>query len=102
MVRGPHLDITLFGENQGILLEVDELSANQALDSTSKPPVKDTTKAMEAIEFPDKIRVPFPVKFKLGKLNFTMGEMGWQAQNILLKNNSQKNITLSADSIKGS
>ena len=102
MVRGPHLDITLFGENQGILLEIDELSANQALDSTSKPPVKDTTKAMEAIEFPDKIRVPFPVKFKLGKLDFTMGEMGWQAQNILLKNNSQKNITLSADSIKGS
>ena len=102
MIRGPHLDVTILGENRGIVLDVGEVSANFVPDTTTKSSGKDTTKALEAIEFPDKIRVPFPVKFTLKKLDFTMGDMGWQAQNILLKNNSQKNITFAADSIKGS
>ena len=102
MVRGPHLDITPFGENRGILLEADEVSANFVPDTaTSKPASKDTTKALEPIEFPEKIRIPFPVKFNLGKLDFTMGDMGWKAQNIHLQNIGQKNVTFSADSIEG-
>ena len=81
MIRGPHLDVTILGENRGIVLDVGEVSANFVPDTTTKSSGKDTTKALEAIEFPDKIRVPFPVKFTLKKLDFTMGDMGWQASS---------------------
>ncbi|WP_290764039.1 hypothetical protein [Fibrobacter sp. UBA4297] len=102
MVRGPHLDVTPFGEKRGILLEANEVSANFVPDTTAKQITKDTSKTTGPIEFPDKIRIPFPVKFNLGKLDFTMGDMGWKAQNIHLENVGQKNVTLSADSIEGS
>ena len=102
MVRNPHLDITILGENRGIVLDVGEVSANFVPDTATKAVAKDTAKALEAIEFPEKVRIPFPVKVSLGKLDFTMGDMGWKAQNIRLHNTGQKQVALSADNIKGS
>ena len=102
MIRGPHLDITPFGDNRGILLEANEVSANFVPDTTSKD--KEATpppKKQEPIEFPDNIRVPFPVQVRLGKLDFNMGDMGWSAQNIDIQNVDEKVVTLSADSIQG-
>ena len=102
MIRGPHLDITPFGDNRGILLEANEVSANFVPDTISKD--KEATpppKKQEPIEFPDNIRVPFPVQVRLGKLDFNMGDMGWSAQNIDIQNVDEKVVTLSADSIQG-
>ncbi|WP_254842279.1 hypothetical protein [Fibrobacter sp. UWB11] len=103
MIRGPHLDITPFGNNRGILLEADEVSANFVADTTSKDkgPNAAPPKKLEPIEFPDNIRIPFPARVRLGKLDFNMGDMGWSAQNIDLQNDDEKVVTLSADSIKG-
>ena len=42
MIRGPHLDITPFGDNRGIILDVKEVSANQVLDSTASKTEKDS------------------------------------------------------------
>ena len=104
MIRGPHLDITLFGDNRGILLEASEVSANFVVDTTSKDkdPNPAPPKKQEPIEFPDNIRIPFPVKCSLGRLNFNMGDMAWDAQNINVQNTDEKKVTLSADSIQGS
>lgn len=102
MVREPHLDITVLGENRGVLLETGDITINQVLDTTtSKVSEKDTSK-LEPIEFPDKIRVPFPVKVSARKVDFTMGDMGWSAQNILAQNTDEKKLSLSADNIAGS
>ena len=103
MIRGPHLDITLLSENPGVVLEVKEISANQVADTTSakaKAP-KDSSKALEAIEFPDNLRIPLPVKVNIGKLDFTMGDMGWSAENINAQNVGQRKVALSADHIAG-
>ena len=103
MIRGPHLDITLLSENPGVVLEVKEISANQVADTTSakaKAP-KDSSKALEAIEFPDNLRIPLPVKVNVGKLDFTMGDMGWSAEHINLQNVGQRKVALSADHIAG-
>jgi hypothetical protein len=102
MVRGPHLDITPFGENKGILLEVNGVSANLVQDTAKAKTtaVKDTSK-LEAIAFPDKIRIPFPVKVNIGRVDFSAGGRDWSAQNIHLRNIGQKNVTFSADSIQG-
>ena len=104
MIRGPHLDITPFGDNRGILLEASEVSANFVVDTTSKDkdPNPAPPKKQEPIEFPDNIRIPFPVKCSLGRLNFNMGDMAWDAQNINVQNTDEKKVTLSADSIQGS
>ena len=104
MVRGPHLDITPFGDNRGILLEANEVSANFVADTASKAKETSPTpaKKLEPIEFPDNIRVPFPARVRLGKLDFNMGDMGWKAQNIDVQNVDEKVVTLSADSIQGS
>jgi hypothetical protein len=103
MIRGPHLDITPFGDNRGILLEANEVSANFVADTTSKDKEQKPAQAkkQEPIEFPDNIRVPFPVQVRLGKLDFNMGDMGWSAQNIDIQNVDEKVVTLSADSIQG-
>ena len=103
MIRGPHLDITPFGDNRGILLEANEVSASFVADTTSKDkePKPAQAKKQEPIEFPDNIRVPFPVQVRLGKLDFNMGDMGWSAQNIDIQNVDEKVVTLSADSIQG-
>ncbi len=104
MIRGPHLDVTLLGDNKGVVLEVDEISANQVLDTTSKaastPADKDTSKT-GPIEFPDNIKIPLPVRVSINKLDFKMGDMGWSAQNIEAKNSGLHAVTVSADSIKG-
>ena len=103
MIRGPHLDITPFGDNRGILLEANEVSANFVSDTTTKAkePEAAPAKKAEPIEFPDNIRVPFPVKVRLAKLDFNMGDMGWKAQNIEVQNIDEKVVTLNADSIQG-
>ena len=103
MIRGPHLDITPFGDNRGILLEANEVSANFVAEPDTTSKAKDTkpAKALEAIEFPDNIRVPFPARVRVGKLDFNMGDMGWSAQNIDVQNVDEKIVTVSADSIKG-
>ena len=103
MIRGPHLDITPFGDNRGILLEANEVSANFVADTTSKDKEQKPAQAkkQEPIEFPDNIRIPFPVQVRLGKLDFNMGDMGWSAQNIDIQNVDEKVVTLSADSIQG-
>ncbi|WP_304039321.1 hypothetical protein [Fibrobacter succinogenes] len=103
MIRGPHLDITPFGDNRGILLEANEVSANFVADTATeaKEPKAAPAKKTEPIEFPDNIRVPFPAKVRLGKLDFTMGDMGWKAQNIEVQNIDEKVVTLNADSIQG-
>ena len=102
MIRKPHLDVTILGENKGALLDIAEVSANFVSDTTtSKPAAKDTSKS-EPIAFPEKIKIPLPVKVNLGKLDFTMGDMSWRAQNIRLKNTDQKKVSLSANNIEGS
>ena len=101
MVRGPHLDITPFGDDRGIVLDVKEVSANQVLDSTASETEKDSSK-IEPIEFPDNVRIPFPVKVNIGKIDFKMGDMDWKAENIQVQNIGQRNITLSANNIEGS
>ena len=102
MVRGPHLDITIFGEDKGVALDVKEVSINQVPDTTkSQPTAKDTTK-LEAFAIPDNWRTPLPVKISVGKLDFAMGDMGWKAQNILAKSKGQRSLLLNADSIQGS
>ncbi len=109
MIRGPHLDITLLGEPPGIDLDIKEISANQVMDTTSKSADKsskattsDSSKALEAIAFPDNINIPLPVKLSVGKLDFTMGDMGWSAQNIKAQNIGERKVALSADNIAGS
>ena len=99
MIRGPHLDITPFGKNKGIVLDVKEISANMVLDSTPKDTSK--TNKIEPIEFPKNVRIPFPVKINVEKLDFKMEDMGWNAQNINLRNMGQKKVALSADNIEG-
>ena len=101
MVRGPHLDITPFGDDRGIILDVKEVSANQVLDSAASETEKDSLK-IEPIEFPDNVRIPFPVKVNIGKIDFKMGDMDWKAENIQVQNIGQRNITLSANNIEGS
>ena len=101
IVRGPHLDITPFGDNRGIILDVKEVSANQVLDSAASETEKDSSK-IEPIEFPDNVRIPFPVKVNIGKIDFKMGDMDWKAENIQVQNIGQRNITLSANNIEGS
>ena len=101
MVRGPHLDITPFGDDRGIILDVKEVSANQVLDSAASETEKDSSK-IEPIEFPDNVRIPFPVKVNIGKIDFKMGDMDWKAENIQVQNIGQRNITLSANNIEGS
>lgn len=101
MIRGPHLDITPFGDDRGIILDVKEVSANQVLDSTASETEKDSSK-IEPIEFPDNVRIPFPVKVNIGKIDFKMGDMDWKAENIQAQNIGQRNITLSANNIEGS
>ncbi|WP_405327782.1 hypothetical protein [Fibrobacter sp.] len=101
MIRGPHLDITPFGDDRGIVLDVKEVSANQVLDSTTSETEKDSSK-IEPIEFPDNVRIPFPVKVNIGKIDFKMGDMDWKAENIQAQNIGQRNITLSANNIEGS
>ena len=106
MIRGPHLDITLLGDPPGIDLDIPEISANQVPDTTSastkQPTDSDSSKALEAIKFPDNISIPLPVKLNVGKLDFTMGDMGWTAQNIKAQNVGLRKVTLSADNIAGS
>ena len=101
MVRGPHLDITILGDNRGVVLDINEVSINQVPDTTkSKSAASDTTK-LEAFAIPDNWRSPLPVKISLGKLDFTMGEMGWNAKNILAQTKGQRSLVLNADSIQG-
>ena len=97
MVRGPHLDITIFGEKKGVVLDVKEVDINQVLDSTSKD-----TSSIEPFELPEKVQIYLPVKVSVGKLDFKMGDMGWRAQNILAKSKGRRSLALSADSIQGS
>ena len=101
MIRGPHLDVTILGENRGVALDVNEVSINFVQDTAkSKTVTKDTTK-LEAFAIPDNWRTPLPVKISMGKLDFTMGEMGWRAKNILAKSKGQRSLLLNADSIQG-
>ena len=109
MIRGPHLDITLLGDPPGIDLDIREISANQVTDTTSKETDKtskatgrDSSKALDAIAFPDNINIPLPVKLSVGKLDFTMGDMGWSAQNIKAQNIGERKVALSANNIAGS
>ena len=103
MIRSPHLDVTLLGENKGVVLEVDHISANQVMDTTSvaKKEAKSDTAKAGPIEFPDNIKIPLPVRVSINKLDFQMGDMGWSAQNIEAKNSGEHAVSVSADSIQG-
>ena len=92
MIRGPLLDITPFGDDRGIILDVKEVSANQVLDSAASETEKDSSK-IEPIEFPDNVRIPFPVKVNIGKIDFKMGDMDWKAENIQVQNIGPKCIS---------
>ena len=97
MIRNPHLDVTILGENKGVVLDVGEVDINQVSDTTSSDSLK-----IEAVELPERLQFPIPVKVGVGKFSFTMGDMGWKAQNILAQSTGEKSLTLSADSISGS
>ena len=98
MIRKPHLDITILGENRGVVLDVGEVDINQVADTTSG----DSSSTVEPFELPDRIQFPIPVKVSVGKFAFKMNDMGWGAQNILVQSTGKQSIAVSADSISGS
>ncbi len=98
MIRNPHLDVTILGENRSIVLDVGEVDINQVSDTTSS----DSSSKVEPFELPDRLQFPIPVKVSVGKFAFKMNDMGWGAQNILVQSTGKQSIAVSADSINGS
>ena len=102
MIRGPHLDITLLGDPPGIDLDIKEISANQVMDTTSKEANKsgkatssDSSKALDAIAFPDNIAGTFVKDTAAVQL-----DVDFTDKNVLLNGNvktKNDNVTLSAN-----
>ena len=96
MIRHPHLDITILGDNKGVVLDVEEVDINQVSDTTSKDTLK-----IEPIAIPERLQFFLPVKVGVQKFAFKLGDMGWKAQNITAQTTGKRGLSVSADSIEG-
>lgn len=98
-IANPDLDITLLG-TRNVQLKMDSIIAVVQLPSEAKaqedaPPTKPP-------EFPENLKIPVPIQIDVKNTQVMLSDgKGWQAQDISLWNNGEKNVSLKVRNVSG-
>lgn len=97
MVRKPHLDITPFGEEKIVKLDVAELYAQIHLDTNDTA----ETKPYEPIGLPDDLSIPIPVSIAIDKIALKISDDSvLTAQKLLAKSEGDYQVEISIKDIQ--
>lgn len=99
-VTKPYLDITILGNQRGVLLKLDTVDAAiQIPEADTLAPKKDSAVTPR---FPEDLEIPVVVRTEIHQANVQLSDgKHWSVSGLSVRNHSEKSVGLWADSIKG-